>query len=133
MSASPFDYVRAKDCSHHYCCLIWSHSLCLSLRTDYCSPDILKWGRSIIKGNGEEGTIPSVHAIRLFIPVDQSVEKVLGVAPFCLIALKQPCINLLTLLDWCPYMDLQARQPKSTLHESRGEIISLHNAVSLQL
>ena len=120
MSASPFGCFRAKDCSHHYCCLIWSHSLCLPLRTNYCGPDFPKWWRRIIEENGEEGTIPSVHAIWLFISVDQIVEKILGVAPFCIIALKQSCIDLLTLLDWRPYMDLQARQPKSTLQESRG-------------
>ena len=106
MSASPFGCVWAKEGSHHYCCLIRSHSLCLSLRANYCGPNILKWWRRIIEGNGEEGTIPSVHAVWLFIPVDQIVEKILGVTPFFVIALKQSCIDLLAFLDWCTYMDL---------------------------
>ena len=106
MSAIPFGCVWAKECSHHYCCLIWSHSLCLSLRTNYCGPNILEWWGCVIEGNGEEGTIPSIHAIWLFIPVDQIVEKILGVAPSCIIALKQSCIDLLAFLDRCAYMDL---------------------------
>lgn len=106
MSASPFRCLRPKECSHHCYCPTLFHSLCLSLRTNYCGPNILEWWRRIIERNGEERTIPSVHAVWLFIPVDQIVEKILGVAPFIIIALKQFCIDFLAFLDWRPYMDL---------------------------
>ena len=89
MLAFLFRWFRPKEYSHHYGCLIWFYGLRLSLCTNYCGPDIFKWWRRVIEGNGEEGTIPSVHAVRLLIPVDQIVEKILGVAPFCIIALNQ--------------------------------------------
>lgn len=60
--------------------LVRLHSFASSVGADQGVPDCIVGGLRVVIGDGEEGTVPAGHAVRLFVAEDEVVEEILCVA-----------------------------------------------------
>ena len=59
---------------------VWLGGLCTAVRTDQGFPDSFVGWFGVIMGDGEEGTVPSIHAIWLFVSEEEVLKDILLVS-----------------------------------------------------
>ena len=82
------------------------NDLRLSLFTNQSIPDGLKRRLGIVEGDREQRTIPSCHAVRLLVSVDQVFEDISLVAAFFVLVIEEPGVDLAALRDRSSYVHL---------------------------
>ena len=98
-------YVRGRG-AYQNCSSIRPNDLRLSLFTNQSIPDGFKRRLGIVEGDREQRTIPSCHAVRLLVSVDQVLEDIGLVAAFFVRVIEEPGVDLAALRDRSSYVHL---------------------------
>lgn len=85
---------------------VWLHFLQFSFCTYQCIPNVLTGRRCVVIGHCKEWTVPSCHAIWLFVAIDKVFEYVIWITSILFWVTQKFRIDFFAFIDRRSYMDL---------------------------